>query len=143
MTVLRFRGRVPTVVRTIAAVAKVSQQVHTAVCRVSVTLDKLRTPEDLVRILNDIQDAIRDATAAVRAVPFLYPGAIYLDSYSFTSGTDAVIRHGFGRSARFLILNQRTAAGACFAVPNAKQEVNDRVLVLTPSATFTADVWVY
>lgn len=101
----------------------------------------LEDPQLFGDLIEKIQQNAIDATLGLRSMPFL-PDGVYHKDISFASGVDYRLPHRLNRPYRgWLLCRMRGAAPAL--IESATQDAPSAFLVLTPSATFTADIWVY
>lgn len=106
------------------------------------TAEGVAEPVELSRQLNAQQGQVQEVLRALRTFP-LVPGVLVRD-VAFTSGAAQTIAHRLGRPfVGFVLLNHRTAFGGAYRTDLSPVSRHANEIQLTPSATMTADVWVY
>lgn len=99
-------------------------------------------PAPLARQLDRIQDAVAQAMAVVKRLPFSDGNLV--QGVAFTGTTQKSIAHGLGRAWRgYMVVNVQNASGnaAFTATPNS---VTDGATIhITPSVTCSCDVWIW
>jgi hypothetical protein len=103
------------------------------------------------RKLNAVARSSERTTDAIRALPFA--DGNLLENVAFVAGSISTLNHGLNAPYRgYLVLNVRGVASNFRSVPNSQTSQSGRQaasaldavqIQIIPSATCTADVWVY
>ena len=133
-------------VNKLGSVSVVSQQAGSPVVsslasstRVSKQLAEGTDQKQIVEGVNALNGALATLERRLSSIPFAT--GVYFKDQTFLVGTDLNLPHRMGTPCRYMIGNARTAAPLAFRpATNASSTTN---LILTPSANFVADVYVY
>jgi hypothetical protein len=97
---------------------------------------QVRTPEDLVSAFDRFVDRVISATHGSRSIPFGAGGTV-LEQVSFVNGAVQVIPHRLGTASVRGIFGIPSTGAA----PAATMTADAQNVTITPSATWTGDVY--
>jgi len=105
-----------------------------------------KAPADDTEFLDHVHEALNDVSSIVELMskdlyssPFV--SGLYYKDVQFVNGTSTRLAHGLQSKVRYVMYNVRDANMNVFRPASNEADVN--ILLLTPGATFRADVFIF